>query len=146
MFDFLRRPSPRPLSDAIRIAIEKDHTNAPIGNLGDLRMVQVGGRYSDRKVTYFRVFDPATTAQRTRELRRYKDFDLSPGLVVRSGHVEDDGTVILTRPVIVRPLDANVRTRAGRIVPTVAVTDDNGAAIIPTQPTSADVPTAGSAS
>lgn len=116
MFGFFRRSAPRPLSDEIRRAIESDGMTPPVGNLSQLRMVDVGGRYSDRKVTYFRVFDPSNTSQQALEIRQYKDFDVFPGLVLRSGHVEKDGKVVLTRPVGSRPAEAP-RTRAGRLVP-----------------------------
>ena len=89
------------------------------GDPSQLRMVEVGGRYSDRKVTYFRIFDPSSAAQQTLNIRHYKDFAVFPALVLRSGHVERDGTVVLTRAVGARPSDGSVRTRAGRIVPNV---------------------------
>jgi hypothetical protein len=118
MFDFLRRAASRPLTDAIRHAIDKDGMTAPVGDPSLLRMVESSGRYSDRKVTYFRIFDPTSTAQRSLDIRRYQDFDVFPGLVLRSGHVERDGTIILTRPVVSRAPDAPVRLRAGRTVAT----------------------------
>jgi hypothetical protein len=116
MFGLFRRSAPRPLSPAVRNAIEKDGMTPAVSNPSQLRMVELTGRYSDRKVTYFRVFDPTNPAQQTVATQRYKDFDIFPGLVLRSGHVERDGTVILTRPVGART-PAPVRTRAGRIVP-----------------------------
>jgi len=85
-----------------------------VSNPSLLRMVESRGRYSDRKVTYFRVFDPASAAQRSQDIRRYEDFDQVPGLVLWSGHVEHDGTVIMTRPVIVRAAEASDRTHADR--------------------------------
>src|SRR4051812_21822562 len=99
MFDFFRRSGPRPLSDAIRTAIQSDGMTTQVTNPSGLQMVESQGRYSDRKVTYFRVFDPASTAQRSLEIKRYKDFDVFQGLVLRSGHVESDGKIVLTRPV-----------------------------------------------
>jgi hypothetical protein len=116
MFGFLRRSAPHPLTDAIRHAIEKDGVTP--ANPSRLRMVEVGGRYSDRKVTYFRVFDPSSAAQQTLDIRCYKDFDVFPNLVLRSGHVERDGMVVLARPVSPSAAQPAVRTRAGRIVAT----------------------------
>lgn len=129
MFGFLRRSSPRPISDAIRSAIEQDGTTPPVSHLSQLRMVEVGGRYSSRPVTYFRVFDPTSAAQQTLNIRRYKDFDVFPALVVRSGHVERDGTVVLTRSVAVRAAEAPVRTQAGRIVADLAAPVGDDAAV-----------------
>lgn len=120
MFGFFRRPTSQPLSDAIRSALEQEGPGSPIGNLSSLRMVESSGRYSARKVTYFRVFDPATTTQRSLDARQYKDFDAFPSLVLRSGHVEHDGTVVLSRVTVVRTAETPVRTRAGRIVATPA--------------------------
>lgn len=114
MFGLFRRPAPRPLSVAIRGAIERDCANAPVNDLSQLRMVELRGRYSDRNVTYFRVFDPTSVAERSMETQRYQDFDVLPGLILRSGHIEYDGVVVLTRPVIVRPTDTPSRTHADR--------------------------------
>lgn len=116
MFGFFRRSTPRPLSDAILMAMAKDGQTVGISDLSTLRMVESSGRYSDRKVTYFRVFDPNSTAQRATDVKRFKDFDVFPGLVLRSGHIEQDGTVVLTRTVVVREPDPALRTRAGRTV------------------------------
>ena len=118
MFSFLRRPSPRPLTDAIMAAMSRDGQNGGRTDFSELRMVESSGRYSDRKVTYFRIFDPTSTAYRTSAVTRYKDFDVFPGLIVRSGHIEKDGTVVLSRAVVVHAPANAVRTRAGRLVPT----------------------------
>jgi hypothetical protein len=114
MFGLFRRPAPRPLTDPIRRAMEKDGMTAPVSNPSQLRMVESRGRYSDRKVTYFRVFDPTSAAQRSMNIERYQDFDVFPGLVLRSGHVEHDGVVVLTRPVKVLQPETSSRTHADR--------------------------------
>lgn len=114
MFGLFRRPTPRPLTDAIRRAIEKDGMTAPVSNPSQLRMVESRGRYANRKVTYFRVFDPASAAQRSLDIQRYQDFDVFAGLILRSGHVEQDGVVVLTRSVVVRPAGTPSRTHADR--------------------------------
>jgi hypothetical protein len=121
MFDFLRRSAPRPVTDAISKAMSADGQTVGAADLTTLMIVELNGKYSDRKVTYFRVFDPASAAQRSMEIKRYKDFDVFQGLVVRSGHVERDGTVVLTRPVVVHQPSEGIRTRAGRAVPVAAV-------------------------
>lgn len=87
---------------------------ASVSNPSLLRMVESRGQYSDRKVTYFRVFDPTSTAQRSLGIQRYQDFDVFPGLVLRHGHVERDGTVVLTRPVVVLAAETPLRTQADR--------------------------------
>jgi len=97
LFGLFRRPAPRPLTDAIRRAIEMDGLTQSGSTLTRLQMVESKGRYSNRKVTYFRVFDPTPAAQSSLELGRYQDFDVFSGRVLRSGHVERDGTVVLAR-------------------------------------------------
>jgi hypothetical protein len=118
MFGLFRRPAPRPLSDAIRIAIEKDGSNAAQSDPSQLRMVESSGRYSDRKVTYFRVFVPVLAAQQSLDIRQFNDLDQCQGLIERSGHVERDGTVVLTRPVVVRAPGTPRRTQADRMLHT----------------------------
>jgi hypothetical protein len=118
MFSLFRRSAPRTLTDAIRQAILRDGHTPAMHDLAQLRMVESSGSYSDRKVTYFRVFDPSSTAQRSLDIRRYQDFDGFLGLVVRSGHVERDGTVVLTRPVVVRMQSMPPRTQADRMLHT----------------------------
>ena len=117
MFAFFRRSGPRPLSDAIRLAIQKDGLTPSVSDLSQLRMVEQSGRYSDRKVTYFRVFVPGVVAQSALDVKRYQDFDVFPGLVLRAGHLERDGSIVLTRPTAPRAAQPEVRMRAGRIVP-----------------------------
>jgi hypothetical protein len=143
MFGFWRRSAPRALPDAIHRAITGDGMSPSVGDPSRLRMVEVGGRYSDRKVTYFRVFDPTAAAQQTLDIRRYQDFDVFPGLVVRSGHVERDGTIVLTRPVGSRAPDAPVRTRAGRVVPNLEGAAAGDAVVAGAHVTGTATPSAG---
>jgi hypothetical protein len=117
MFGFFRRSTARPVSDAIRHALERDGLTVPVSNPSQLRMVESGGRYSNRKVTYFRIFDPAVAIQRSLDVQRYRDLDSSPALVLRSGHVEQDGRVVVVRPHMSRETESPIRTRAGRTVP-----------------------------
>lgn len=114
MFGLFRRSAPRPLSEAIRDAIEKDGMTPVTSDPSQLRMVESGGRYSDRKVTYFRVFVPVLAAQQSLDVRLFNDLDRHQGLIVRSGHVERDGTIVLTRPVVVRGADGLNRAQADR--------------------------------
>jgi hypothetical protein len=48
-------------------------------------------------VTYFRVFDPAHVATRAVTTAAYNDLDPYPDLVVATGHVEQNGAVVLNR-------------------------------------------------
>jgi hypothetical protein len=114
MFGFFRRPDPRPLSDAIRRAIQSEGLAVPHGDSSTLRMVELSGRYAGRKVTFFRIFESTTAAQRSLNIRRYKEFDAFPGLVLRSGHLESDGTVVLARTPVVRAAGTPGRAAADR--------------------------------
>ena len=62
-----------------------------------LSVVQQSGSYSGRRVTYFRVFDPTRNIERSAVIRQYTDLDSCPELVVASGHIEQDGAVVLSQ-------------------------------------------------
>ena len=123
MFDFLRKSSPQqPLPEALRRALQASGL-PPETDLAKLGVVESSGRYSGRKVTFVRVFDPAGAAKRAINVasrRAYGDLDANLDLVLRSGHIEADGTIVLAtpppaddRPVPVRQLgDPALRTRA----------------------------------
>jgi len=114
MFGFFKRASARPLTAAIVRAVELDGAPSALP-LSTLQMVESNGRYSDRKVTYFRVFDPAAMEQRSVQVKKYTDLDPFQNLILQSGHVESDGKVVVTRPRIVRqPAMPNVRSAADR--------------------------------
>jgi hypothetical protein len=114
MFGLFRKSGPRPVSEAISRAMQKDAGPSSAGNAALLRMVESSGRYSDRKVTYFRVFDPALATTRSLDVRQFRDLDDAQNVIVRSGHVEQDGAVVLTRAVTVRASDSTIRSLADR--------------------------------
>src|SRR6266536_2498000 len=121
MFDFMRRSVPRPPSDALGRAIESDGLPSWIGSASMLRVVESHGRYSGRKVTYIRVFDPVLAAERSLAVKVYEDLDAQPELILRAGHVESDGIVVLNRHgADVDSRRPSIRTRAGRPVADVA--------------------------
>jgi len=62
-----------------------------------LSVLQQNGSYSGRKVSYFRVFDPVRVSERSVKVNEYADLDTHPELVLGSGHVEQNGAVVLTR-------------------------------------------------
>ena len=114
MFGLFRRPAPRPLTDAIHQAIQRDGRTPATFDPAQLRMVESSGRYSDCGGTYFRVFDPAATAQRMIEVKRYLDLDAYPELILQSGHVESDGKVVVTRVRVIRNASPSARSAADR--------------------------------
>ncbi len=95
MFRFMRRSGSRSPSAAIRGALEADGLPPGIGAASTLGVVESRGRYSGRKVTYIRIFDPAPATERELDVRAFGDLDAHPDLVLRAGHVEKDGTVMI---------------------------------------------------
>jgi hypothetical protein len=126
MFSFLRRSAPKSPTAAVCRALEEGGLPSSVTSASMLRVVESRGRYSNRKVTYIRGFAPVRAAERSLDVRGYKDLDAYQDLVLRSGHIEGDG-VVMSR----RPSDGDapgpIRTRAGRAVPSAApvgATDD----------------------
>jgi hypothetical protein len=62
-----------------------------------LRVLEQQGSYAGRRVKYFRVFDPVRAAERAVQVRVFADLDAHAELVLGSGHVEQDGAVVLSR-------------------------------------------------
>ena len=95
MFNFMRRSSPQSPTTAIRHALKEDGLFSAGGESIALGVVESRGRYAGRTVRFFRVFDPARTGTRGLDIRSYKDLNAHPGLLLRTGHVEADGSVII---------------------------------------------------
>lgn len=96
MFGFMRKSGVQSPSAAISRAIESDGLPLGVAAASDLRVVESRGNYSGRKVTYIRVFDPSSAAERGVDIQAYGDLDTHPDLVLRMGHVEKDGMVVIT--------------------------------------------------
>jgi hypothetical protein len=96
MFGFKRRSGVRGPSAAIRRALEADGLPPGEGAAAALGVVEQPGRYSGRKVTFIRVFDSGRAAGRGLDVRAFDDLDAHPDLVLRAGHVEQDGAVVVT--------------------------------------------------
>ena len=97
MFDFLRKPGLRRPSAAIRRALEADGL-PPGTDVSALGVAESRGTYSGRRVTFFRVFDPTRAAARSVEVltgHAYQDLNAHLELVLRAGHVEPDGAVVV---------------------------------------------------
>ncbi len=65
-------------------------------------------------MTSIRVFDPARAAERELEVRAFGDLDTHRTLVLRTGHVEQDGTVVMTWRAPSADAATPVRDRADR--------------------------------
>ena len=117
MFGFMHRSESRKPSTAIRRALEKDGLPAWIARASMLRVVRSPGRFSDRKVTYIRVFDPVRAAERSLNVRRFRDLDAQPGLILKAGHIEGDGIVVITRHAPPRDVAMPVPTPTDHAMP-----------------------------
>ena len=95
MFGFGRKSGVRSPSAAICRALEADGLPPGIAAASALGVVESRGSYSGRKVTYIRVFDPACAAERGLKVQGFGDLEAHPDLVLRAGHVEKDGTVMI---------------------------------------------------
>jgi hypothetical protein len=95
VFDFMRGLGPRIPSTAIRHALEQDGLPLAIDAPGALSVVQSRGRYAGRTVRFFRVFDPARTRERGLTIRAYQDLSAHPELLLRTGRIEEDGSVMI---------------------------------------------------
>lgn len=115
MFGFMRRSDVRRPSKTVRRALEKDGLPPGMSSASTLRVVELKGRFSDRKVTHIRVFDPVRAEELALEVRRFRDFDAYPDLVLRAGHIETNGSVFITRKEVGR--DARAPLRVERIRP-----------------------------
>lgn len=62
-----------------------------------LAMVTEPGRYADRIVTYFRVFDPAAVKAAGVQVGRYSDLSAHRDLHMFYGNIERDGHIQITR-------------------------------------------------
>jgi hypothetical protein len=83
-----------PISENLQLSLIKNR-GVNSQTVSAWRMIEERGNYSDRPVTYFRVFDPTNAKWGSSEVRRYADLDV--GRILHSGHIERDGLVVLNR-------------------------------------------------
>jgi hypothetical protein len=114
MFGFTWRSGARIPSVAIRQALERDGLLPAIDAPAALSVVESRGRYAGRGVTNIRVFDPARAAERVLDVHTFGDLDTHRTLVLRTGHVEKDGTVVLDWRAPSTDAETPVRARADR--------------------------------
>ena len=116
MFDFLRKPGLRRPSAAIVRALEADGL-PPGTDVSELGVVGSCGWYADRKVTFFRVFDPRRAAAQAVDVftdYTYQDLNAHLDLVLWAGFIEQNGTAVIysRSPALDAPVPA--RERADR--------------------------------
>ena len=114
MFGFKRRSDVRSRCSAIRGALKRDGLLPEMDRAFSLGVLESRGSYAGRKVSYIRVFDPARAAERAVDVRAFGDLDGHPDLVLRMGHVEKDGTVVITWRPPAADAATPVRERADR--------------------------------
>ena len=107
MFGFMRKSAVRRPSAEICRVLEASGLPAGSGDpAAAFRVVEQHGRYSGRKVTHVRIFDPAVATARGVTVQAYGDRDLHPDLILWTGRVEQEGTVNITRQSAVPPVTA----------------------------------------
>ena len=114
MFGFMWQSGARSPSAAIGRALEREGLPPGIGAASALGVVESRGSYAGRGVTNIRVFDPARAAERVLDVHTFGDLDAHRTLVLRAGHVEKDGTVVLAWRAPSTDAETPVRARADR--------------------------------
>jgi hypothetical protein len=95
MFNIFRKSQPHHPTPAVVRALVSG--GLPPGmEPSTLSVVDQHGSYSGRRVNYFRAFDPVRVGERGLPIRKYADLDSHPELVLGSGHIESDGTVVVS--------------------------------------------------
>jgi hypothetical protein len=59
-------------------------------------VVERRGRHERRPVTYIRIFEPAWARALGVDVQGFDDLDAHPSLILKSGHIERDGEVVIT--------------------------------------------------
>src|SRR4051794_35749195 len=78
------------------------------------RVVERKERYSGRKVTQIRIFDPSQAEARGVTVGAYEDLNAHVDLVLWTGRLEQDGTVNITRQASTAPRAVPTRQAADR--------------------------------
>ena len=113
MFGFKRKSAVQRPSAAICRAIAASGLPPGCGDpAATFRVAEMQGRYSGRKVTQVRIFDPAKVEARGVAVGAYGDLDAHPDLVLWAGRVEQDGTVTIIRQEAVASAAAPTRQAA----------------------------------
>jgi hypothetical protein len=81
---------------AMRRAIETDGLPLGVDRPSALAVVERRGHHARRPVTYIRIFEPAWAQALGVEVQAFDDLDAHPSLILKSGHVERDGQVVIT--------------------------------------------------
>jgi hypothetical protein len=99
MLGFLKRSGTTSTIAAVQRALTTANLPAEL-DPAKLSVIELRGAYAGRKVTYFRVVDPRQIDGRVGKSGKrlsYQDLEQHSDLVVGTGYVEEDGTVMLQR-------------------------------------------------
>lgn len=124
MFGFKRESGVRSPSATMSRALEGDGLPGGV-EAAALGVVESRGSYAGRGVSYVRVFDRAGAAARGVDVQTFGDLDAHPDLVLRMGHVEKDGTVVITWRAPSPDAETPARAQADR------TTHDDGRFVFP---------------
>jgi hypothetical protein len=80
----------------MRRAIEADGLPLGIDRPSALLVVESRGQRGGRSVRYVRIFEPTRAEALGVIVQVFGDLDAHPSLVLKSGHIEQDGAVIIT--------------------------------------------------
>jgi len=127
MFNWLRRRGTQHPGLALREALLKDGLPAGI-DPATLGLLEEHGQYAGRRVTYVRVFAALRAADLGLQPRAFGDLDRHPELLVAAGHVEQNGTVVITR----RPMESDAPLHARDKADRAAHADDERHVFPPT--------------
>jgi hypothetical protein len=127
MFNWLRRRGTQHPGLALREALLKDGLPAGI-DPATLGLLEEHGQYAGRRVTYVRVFDALRAADLGLQPLAFGDLDRHPELLVAAGHVEQNGTVVITR----RPMESDAPLHARDKADRAAHADDERHVFPPT--------------
>ncbi len=102
-------------SAALRRALREDDL-PPGTDVSALGVAESAGKYAGRKVTYFRLFQPAQAAARAVQVNTrhaYDDLSDNLDLVLRAGFIEQDGSVVIfSDPAVVQAASRQPTERA----------------------------------
>src|SRR5215212_7499534 len=115
MFGFKRKSAVQQPSAALCRAIVASGLPAGCSDpAATFRVVERQEKYSGRKVTQVRIFDPSQAATRGVAVGAYDDLDAHPVLILWTGRIEQDGAVNLTRQAAAASTVAPTRQAANR--------------------------------
>jgi hypothetical protein len=113
MFNPFRRRGVQHPAFALREALVRDGLPSGI-DPSTLGVIEQHGQYAGRRVTYVRVFDAVGATAAGVQPKHFDDLESHPELVMAAGHVEQNGTVVITRRPVLMEAPMQPRDKADR--------------------------------